>query len=94
MLFVLAALYFVSALGSALAQSWIPFLIYRFVGDLAVGGSSVVAPMYIAEIAPSQMRGRLVMANQLNVVTGILLAFFSNYLVAQAFDDAVPIHLL
>lgn len=64
-------------------------LIYRFLGGLAVGGSSVVAPMYIAEIAPSEMRGRLVMANQLNVVTGILLAFFSNYLVAQAFDAAV-----
>lgn len=88
-LVVLAALYFVSALGSALAQSWIPFLLFRFIGGLAVGGSSVVAPMYIAEIAPSEMRGRLVMANQLNVVTGILLAFFSNYLVAQALDDAV-----
>ena len=87
-LIVLAVLYFVSAIGSALAQTWIPFLIYRFLGGLAVGGSSVVAPMYIAEIAPSHLRGRLVMANQLNVVTGILLAFFSNFLVAQAFDSA------
>ena len=86
---VLAVLYLVSAIGSAVAQSWIPFLIYRFVGGLAVGGSSVVAPMYIAEISPSHLRGRLVMANQLNVVTGILLAFFSNYLVAQAFDTSV-----
>lgn len=88
-LIVLAVLYFVSAIGSALAQTWIPFLIYRFLGGLAVGGSSVVAPMYIAEIAPSKLRGRLVMATQLNIVTGILLAFFSNYLVAQAFDAGV-----
>lgn len=88
-LIILAVFYFVSAIGSAVAQSWIPFLIYRFLGGLAVGGSSVVAPMYIAEIAPSHMRGRLVMANQLNVVTGILLAFLSNYLVAQAMDGAV-----
>lgn len=88
-LIVLALFYFISAIGSALTQHWIPFLLYRFLGGLAVGGSSVVAPMYIAEIAPSHLRGRLVMANQLNVVTGILLAFFSNYLVAQAIDAAV-----
>lgn len=88
-LIVLAVFYFVSALGSALAQNWIPFLLYRFLGGLAVGGASVVAPMYIAEIAPSKMRGRLVMVNQLNVVTGILLAFFSNYVVAQFIEGAV-----
>lgn len=82
-LIVLAVLFFVSALGSALAQNWVPFLIYRFIGGLGVGGASVVAPMYIAEIAPSHMRGRLVLVNQLNVVTGILLAFLSNYIVAQ-----------
>jgi SP family xylose:H+ symportor-like MFS transporter len=82
-LFVLAVFYFISALGSALAQSWVPFLLYRFLGGLAVGGASVVAPMYIAEIAPAGLRGRLVAVNQLNVVSGILLAFFSNYLVAQ-----------
>lgn len=89
-LFVLAIFYFVSALGSALAQSWVPFLLYRFLGGLAVGGASVVAPMYIAEIAPAHLRGRLVAVNQLNVVSGILLAFFSNYLVAQVttFDAA------
>ncbi len=88
-LIVLAVLYFVSAIGSAVAQTWIPFLIYRFVGGLAVGASSVVAPMYIAEISPAPLRGRLVMANQLNVVLGILLAFLSNYLVAQSFDPVV-----
>lgn len=82
-LFVLAVLYFASAVGCALAQSWIGFLVYRLLGGLAVGGASVVAPMYIAEIAPSDMRGRLVAVNQLNVVLGILLAYLSNYAVAQ-----------
>lgn len=85
-LFVLAVFYFVSAVGSAVAQSWIVFLLFRFLGGLAVGAASVVAPMYIAEIAPAHLRGRLVAVNQLNVVSGILLAFFSNYVVAQLFD--------
>ena len=88
-LIVLAVFYFVSALGSALAGSWIPFLLFRLLGGLAVGGASVVAPMYIAEIAPADRRGRLVAINQLNIVAGILLAFFSNYLVAQAVNEAV-----
>ncbi len=88
-LFVLAVFYFISALGSALAQTWIPFLLYRFLGGLAVGGASVVAPMYIAEIAPAHLRGRLVAVNQLNIVSGILLAFFSNYVVSQLIEGAV-----
>ncbi len=87
-LLVLAVFYTISALGSALAQTWIGFLAYRFIGGLAVGGASVVAPMYIAEISPAELRGRLVAVNQLNIVTGILLAFFSNYLVAQMVDAA------
>lgn len=87
-LIVLAVFYFISALGSAMADNWIVFLLYRFLGGLAVGGSSVVAPMYIAEIAPAPLRGRLVAVSQLNVVTGILLAFLSNYVVAQIIADA------
>lgn len=86
-LIVLAVFYFVSALGSALAGTWIGFLIYRFIGGLAVGGASVVAPMYIAEISPARLRGRLVAVNQLNIVSGILLAFFSNYVVAQVVES-------
>ncbi len=82
-LFVLALLFFISAVGSALAQSLPAFVIFRFIGGLGVGGASVVAPMYIAEIAPAQLRGRLVALNQLNVVVGILLAFLSNYALAQ-----------
>lgn len=80
-LFVLALFYFVSALGSALAWSWISFLLFRFLGGLAVGGASVVSPMYIAEISPAKYRGRLVAVTQFNIVFGILLAFFSNYII-------------
>jgi len=86
--FVLAVLYFVSAVGSAVAQSLVVFVIYRFIGGLAVGAASVVAPLYIAEIAPAHLRGRLVAVNQLNVVIGILLAFLSNYLLARSLDAA------
>ena len=82
-LIVLAVFYFVSAVGSALAWDWYSFLIFRFLGGLAVGGASVVSPMYIAEIAPAQVRGRLVAITQFNIVLGILLAFFSNYLIAS-----------
>jgi sugar porter (SP) family MFS transporter len=77
----LAVLYTLSALGSAFSQSWYSLLVYRFIGGLAVGGSSVMAPMYIAEISPARLRGRLVAVFQFNVVTGILIAFLSNYLI-------------
>jgi SP family xylose:H+ symportor-like MFS transporter len=88
-LMCIAILYFVSALGSALAFGWLDFLFYRFIGGLAVGGASVIAPMYIAEIAPAHLRGRLVALNQLNVVGGILLAFFSNFLIGYYMDAEV-----
>ncbi|MFC1543386.1 sugar porter family MFS transporter [Candidatus Neomarinimicrobiota bacterium] len=78
----LAIFYFVSAIGSALAWSWYAFLFFRFIGGLAVGGASVVSPMYIAEISPADYRGRLVAVTQFNIVLGILLAFFSNYIIA------------
>lgn len=81
-LFVLAVFYFVSAAGSALAWNWISFLLFRFLGGLAVGGASVVSPMYIAEIAPAKVRGRLVAVTQFNIVLGILLAFFSNFIIS------------
>ena len=82
-LIVLAMFYFVSAVGSAVAPTWFLFLFFRFLGGLAVGGASVVSPMYIAEISPAHLRGRLVAVNQLNVVSGILLAYISNWLVAK-----------
>jgi sugar porter (SP) family MFS transporter len=82
-LFAIAALYFVSAVGTALAWDWWSLLFFRFVGGIGVGGASVVSPLYIAEISPAALRGRLVAATQFNIVLGILLAFFSNYLLAQ-----------
>lgn len=80
-LFVLALMYFISALGSAFAWDWVSFLIFRFIGGIGVGGASVVSPMYIAEISPAKYRGRFVALAQFNIVLGILLAFFSNYLI-------------
>ncbi len=81
MLMVMGVLYFVSALGSALAWNWLSFVLFRFIGGLGVGGASVLSPMYIAEISPARERGRLVALAQFNIVLGILLAFVSNYLI-------------
>jgi MFS transporter, SP family, arabinose:H+ symporter len=80
----LAVLYFVSALGCGLAWNWYALVSFRFVEGLAIGGSSVLGPMYIAEIAPAKWRGRLVGFFQFNVVFGIMLAYFSNYLIGLA----------
>jgi sugar porter (SP) family MFS transporter len=77
----MAILYFVSAIGCAFAWDWYSLVFFRFVEGLAIGGSSVLGPMYIAEISPPNWRGRLVGFFQFNVVFGILLAYFSNYLV-------------
>jgi len=82
-LVLIAVLYFVSAVGSALAWDWYSLVFFRFLGGLGVGGASVVSPMYIAEIAPARLRGRLVAVTQFNIVLGILLAQFSNFLIAQ-----------
>ena len=82
-LIVIGVLYFVSAVGTAYAWDWYSFLFFRWLGGLGVGGASVVSPMYIAEISPAAYRGRLVAVTQFNIVLGILLAFFSNYLVAK-----------
>jgi SP family arabinose:H+ symporter-like MFS transporter len=78
---VMAVLYFVSALGCALAGNWPALVLFRFVEGIAIGGSSVLGPMYIAEISPAKWRGRLVGCFQFNVVFGILLAYFSNYVI-------------
>jgi len=81
-LFTIAILYLVSALGCAAASSWLFFVLFRFLGGVAVGASSVVGPMYIAEIAPAHNRGRLAGMFQLNIVGGILVAYLTNYLLA------------
>ncbi len=82
-LFYAAILYAVSAIGSALAPNFVLLVIARMIGGLGVGASLIIAPMYIAEISPPRMRGRMVSFNQLNIVIGISVAFFTNYLILQ-----------
>ena len=76
-----AVLYILSALGSALAWNWPALMFFRFIGGLGIGASSVLGPVYIAELAPAKWRGRLVGAFQFNVVFGILVAYSSNYFI-------------
>jgi sugar porter (SP) family MFS transporter len=83
-LFVIAALYVITAVGSALAGNVTSFIIFRFIGGIGVGASSVVAPMYIAEISPAKIRGRMTAMFQFNVISGILIAYVSNFLLREA----------
>ena len=78
---VFAACYLVSALGCALALNWPMLLFFRFVGGLGIGGSSVIGPVYIAELSPARWRGRMVGTFQINIVLGVLAAYLSNYLI-------------
>lgn len=84
---VIAILYLVSAIGSAAIINWHSFMFFRFIGGLAVGASSVVGPMYIAEISPSNWRGRFVAFFQFNIVLGIVLAYLSNYCISGIAND-------
>jgi sugar porter (SP) family MFS transporter len=81
-LFWVAVLYLISALGSALSTDWYLFMVFRLIGGLGVGASSVAAPMYISEISPANRRGQLVAMFQFNVVFGIVIAYISNYFIA------------
>ena len=85
---IMAILYVVSALGCALAWNWPSLLCFRLIGGLGIGGSSVLGPVYLAELAPARLRGRLVGLFQINIVAGILLAYASNYAVAQFIGGA------
>jgi MFS transporter, SP family, arabinose:H+ symporter len=78
---ITAALFLASAFGCGLAWNWSAFMFFRFVGGLGIGASSVLGPVYIAELAPAKWRGRLVAAFQLNVVFGVMVAYVSNYLI-------------
>jgi len=80
---VLAVFYVLSALGCAFAWNWHALLLARFLGGLGIGGSSVLGPVYIAELAPAKIRGRLVGMFQINIVIGILLAYLSNFGIAR-----------
>ena len=86
-LFIIAALYVLTAIGSALASDISTFIICRFLGGIGVGASSVVAPTYIAEISPAKIRGRMTALFQFNVIFGILMAYVSNYLLRSAGDE-------
>jgi len=81
-----AILYAISAIGSALAPSYLLLVIARMIGGLGVGASLIIAPMYIAEISPPNIRGRMVSFNQLNIVIGITVAFFTNYIILELGD--------
>ncbi|GGA99587.1 sugar porter family MFS transporter [Puia dinghuensis] len=80
---VLSLFFIVAALGCALVSAWGGFIAFRIIGGLAVGASSVIAPMYISEIAPARLRGRLTGSFQVSIVTGIMVAYLTNYLFTQ-----------
>ncbi|MEC7263240.1 MAG: sugar porter family MFS transporter [Bacteroidota bacterium] len=88
-LFWIGVLYFVSAVGSALAPEAYSFSLFRFIGGVGVGASSVAAPVYISEISTAETRGRLTAMYQFNIVFGILIAFISNYLIGIVFEENV-----
>lgn len=87
-LIMIGALFFVSAIGSALATGPYIFATFRFLGGLGIGISTIAAPAYISEIAPAEKRGRLVAMYQLSIVLGILVAFGSNYLLSDIGENA------
>jgi SP family arabinose:H+ symporter-like MFS transporter len=76
---ITALLYLISAIGCSLSQGWYSFLVFRLVSGIAIGGCSVFAPMYIAEVSPAAIRGKLVGCFQLSIVVGILVAYASNF---------------
>jgi sugar porter (SP) family MFS transporter len=86
-LYVIGVLYVVGALGSALTDSHLLFMIFRFLGGIGVGAASVCAPIYTAEIAPARVRGRLVGLVQFNIVLGILLAYLSNFIIKVSLPE-------
>lgn len=83
----IGVLFFVSSLGAAIANDVNTFMFFRLIGGLSIGASSVVAPVYISEIAPPQYRGRMVISFQVNIVLGILIAYVSNYLLEGGAND-------
>jgi MFS family permease len=84
----IGVLYTISAIGSSLANDPITFAVFRFIGGLGVGASTIAAPAYISEIAPAKDRGKLVGLYQFNIVFGILIAFLSNYLLNNVGENA------
>jgi sugar porter (SP) family MFS transporter len=86
-LFWIGLSFLISSIGAALANDVNSFMLFRFLGGLGIGASSVVAPIYISEIAPAKHRGKLVISFQLNIVLGILVAYVSNYFISGMGPD-------
>jgi sugar porter (SP) family MFS transporter len=84
----IAVMFIVAAIGCASVSAWALFIFFRIIGGIAVGASSVIAPMYISEIAPAALRGRLAGSFQVNIVAGIMIAFLTNYLLKDLGDNA------
>jgi sugar porter (SP) family MFS transporter len=87
-LYFVAIAYLLSSLGTSLTDNWYIFLVFRLLGGLGVGASSVTAPIYISEVSPADRRGRLVGLFQFNVVLGILISYLSNYLISQGGESS------
>lgn len=86
-LIISAVLFFVSAIGTAVPRNLIEFIIFRFIGGLGVGAASLTSPMYIAEISPARIRGRMVSVNQFAIVSGFLVVYFVNYFIALGREE-------
>ncbi len=90
---ILAALFFiVSAVGSALPETINEFILYRIIGGIGVGAASMLSPLYIAEISPAGIRGKMVTYNQLAIVSGMLIVYFANYFIAAQGNEIWNIH--
>ncbi|PWG80047.1 sugar porter family MFS transporter [Pararcticibacter amylolyticus] len=87
-LMLIAVMYLLSAIGCAVASEWLLFVVFRIVGGLAVGASSVVGPMYISEVSPAHLRGRLAGSFQLMIVGGIFIAYLTNFLFAGMGEES------
>jgi SP family sugar:H+ symporter-like MFS transporter len=88
---VAAVFFLISAWGSGIATASLEFVVYRVVGGLAVGAASVLAPAYIAEVTPAHYRGTLATVQQIAIIFGLFLAFFSNYLIANAAGSSMHV---
>jgi sugar porter (SP) family MFS transporter len=87
-LLLAAVLFLISAIGTALPRTLVQFVVFRMIGGVAVGAASMTSPMYIAEISPARIRGRMISVNQLAIVLGMLVVYFVNYFIASAGDEA------
>ncbi len=92
-LILAAILFFISAVGTALPRTITSFIIFRIIGGLGVGAASMSSPMYIAEISPARIRGRMVSVNQFAIVTGFLVVYFVNYLIG-GYGDSIDRRLV